>query len=92
MVTSSGKLSAFLRFTLSYRDVEDLLAERGTDDRNESIRQWVLKFGPIIARNLREIRPIPYPLILAIRMHHQNLGSNISRAASIECAVATRYN
>ena len=50
----------YLRFTLSYRDVEDLLAERGLTFSNESIRQWVLKFGPIIARNLRENRPKPY--------------------------------
>jgi putative transposase len=50
----------YLRFTLSYRDVEDLLAERGLMVSNESIRRWVLKFGPTIARNLREIRPKPY--------------------------------
>jgi transposase-like protein len=37
-------------FTLSYRDVEDLLAERGLTVSNESIRRWVLKFGLIIAR------------------------------------------
>jgi hypothetical protein len=42
----------YLRFTLSYRDVEDLLAERGLTVSNESIRRWVLKFGPIMARNL----------------------------------------
>ena len=46
----------YLRFTLSYRDVEDLLAERGLEISNESIRRWVLKFGPAIARNLRSIR------------------------------------
>ena len=40
----------YLRFTLSYRDVEDLLAERGLTVSNESIRRCVLKFGPIIAR------------------------------------------
>jgi transposase-like protein len=40
----------YLRFTLSYRDVEDLLVERGLMVSNESIRRWVLKFGPIIAR------------------------------------------
>jgi putative transposase len=45
----------YLRFTLSYRDVEDLLAERGLMVSNESIRRWVLKFGPIIAKNLRAI-------------------------------------
>ena len=30
----------YLRFTLSYRDVEDLLAERGLEVSNESIRRW----------------------------------------------------
>ena len=49
----------YLRFTLSYRDVEDLLAERGLTVSNESIRRWVHKFGPLIAKNLREIRPKP---------------------------------
>jgi putative transposase len=37
----------YLRFTLSYRDVEDLLAERGFDVSYETVRRWVLKFGPI---------------------------------------------
>jgi transposase-like protein len=36
----------YLRFTLSYRDVEDLLAERGLDISYETVRNWVLKFGP----------------------------------------------
>jgi transposase-like protein len=43
----------YLRFTLSYRDVEDLLAERGLDVSYETIRSWVLKFGPVIARRRR---------------------------------------
>jgi transposase-like protein len=50
----------YLRFTLSYRDVEDLLAERGLEVSNESIRRWVLKFGSAIARNLRSVRPRPH--------------------------------
>ena len=50
----------YLRFTLSYRDVEDLLAERGLMVSNESIRRWVLKFGPIIAKNLPAIRSKPH--------------------------------
>jgi putative transposase len=49
----------YLRFTLSYRDVEDLLAERGLDVSYETVRRWVLKFGPTIARNLRQRRPRP---------------------------------
>ena len=47
----------YLRFTLSYRDVEDLLAERGLDISYETIRRWVLKFGLLYARNLRRRRP-----------------------------------
>jgi putative transposase len=49
----------YLRFTLSYRDVEDLLAERGFDVSYETVRSWVLKFGPVIARRLRQRRPRP---------------------------------
>src|ERR1700747_549020 len=49
----------YLRFTLSYRDVEDLLAERGLDISYETVRSWVLKFGPVIARRLQRRRPRP---------------------------------
>jgi len=49
----------YLRFTLSYRDVEELLAERGLDNSYETVRCWVLKFGPVIARRLRRCRPRP---------------------------------
>src|SRR5689334_3149330 len=49
----------YLRFTLSYRDVEELLAERGLDVSYETVRRWVLKFGPLIARKLRQGRPRP---------------------------------
>ena len=47
----------YARFTLSYRDVEDLLAERGLDVSYETVRRWVLKFGPSFARELRRRRP-----------------------------------
>src|ERR671912_1239293 len=49
----------YLRFTLSYRDVEELLAERGVETSYETVRRWVLKFGPLFARNLRRLRPRP---------------------------------
>ena len=49
----------YLRFTLSYRDVEDLLAERGLDVSYETVRPWAPKFGPVIARRLRQRRPRP---------------------------------
>src|SRR5262244_2114587 len=48
-----------LRFTLSYRDVEDLLAERGVEIAYETVRRWVMKFGPVITRRLRRRRPQP---------------------------------
>src|ERR687894_982643 len=50
----------YLRFTLSFRDVEELLAERGIVVTYESIRRWVLAFGPTIARRLRMQRPKPH--------------------------------
>lgn len=49
----------YARFSLSYRDIEDLMAERGLDISYETVRRWVLKFGPAIARNLRNSRPCP---------------------------------
>ena len=39
----------YARFTLSFRDVEDMLAERGLDVSYETIRRWFLKFGTVIA-------------------------------------------
>lgn len=35
----------YFRFSLSYRDVENLLAERGIDVSYETIRRWAKKFG-----------------------------------------------
>jgi putative transposase len=49
----------YFRFTLSFRDVEELLAERGIEVSSETIRRWVLKFGPAFARELRRRRPRP---------------------------------
>ena len=49
----------YFRFTLSFRDVEDLLAERGLDVSYETVRRWVLKFGPLFARELRRRRHRP---------------------------------
>ena len=43
--------------TLIYRDVEEVLAERGLDVSYETLRRWVTKFGPAFARNLHRRRP-----------------------------------
>src|SRR5208337_1207570 len=52
----------YLRFTLSFRDVEDLLAERGVTVSYETIRRWVNHFGPSIAADLRKRRPKPHAI------------------------------
>ena len=49
----------YFRFTLSFRDVEELLAQRGIDVSYETVRMWTIKFGPQIARNLKARRPAP---------------------------------
>ena len=51
----------YFRFTLSFRDVEELLAQRGIEVSYETIRCWTLKFGPLIAANLRRRRSAPSP-------------------------------
>ena len=50
----------YLRFTLSFRDVEDLLAERGITVSYETVRRWVNHFGSKIAADLRKRRPRPH--------------------------------
>ena len=37
------------RFLLSYRDVQELLFERGVDVSHETVRVWCIKFGPDLA-------------------------------------------
>ncbi|MFM8755090.1 MAG: IS6 family transposase, partial [Phenylobacterium sp.] len=49
----------YYRFTLSIRDVEELLAQRGIEVSREAVRCWVIKFGPLIAANLRRRRSPP---------------------------------
>ena len=51
----------YFRFTLSFRDVEELLAQGGIEVSYETIRCWTIKFGPQIARNLKRRRPAPSP-------------------------------
>jgi len=43
----------YYRFSLSHRDIEDLLAERGINVSRESIRLWCNKFGAIYTRRLK---------------------------------------
>ena len=47
------------RFTLSFREIEEIIAERGIMVSYETIRQWCLKFGLQYAGELRRRRPQP---------------------------------
>ncbi|MCF1475423.1 IS6 family transposase, partial [Agrobacterium vitis] len=49
----------YLRFNLSLREVEEMFLERGVDVSYETVRRWIAKFGPQIARNLRRRQPRP---------------------------------
>ena len=51
----------YFRFSLSFRDVEELLVQRGIDVSYETIRCWTIKFGPLIARRLKKRRGPPSP-------------------------------
>jgi putative transposase len=49
----------YFRFCLSFRDVEELLCERGVSVTYEAIRKWCRKFGQQYANQLRRRRPRP---------------------------------
>jgi transposase-like protein len=49
----------YFRFTLSIRDVEELLAQRGIEASREAVRCWVNKFGPTMAASLRRRKMPP---------------------------------
>jgi len=49
----------YLRLNLSLCEIEEMLLERGIDVSYESVRRWISKFGPQIARNLRRRQAHP---------------------------------
>jgi putative transposase len=55
IISNSGWL--YFRFCLSYRDVEELMAERGVILTYEVVRYWCRKFGQAYANRLRHARP-----------------------------------
>jgi hypothetical protein len=46
----------YVRYPLSLRNVEDLLAERGIDISHETVRFWWNRFGPMFAAEIRKRR------------------------------------
>ena len=52
----------YFRFNLSFRDVEELLIERGIDVSYETIRRWVDKFGSTYAKRIKSRSENPSPI------------------------------
>jgi putative transposase len=49
----------YYRFSLGYRDVQELMADRGVIVSHEAVRYWCRKFGQVYANALRRRRPQP---------------------------------
>ena len=54
----------YFRFNLSFRDVEELMIERGIDVSYETIRRWVDKFGSTYSKRIRSRSETPSPVWL----------------------------
>ena len=52
----------YFRFNLSFRDVEELMIERGIDVSYETIRRWVGKFGSTYAKRIKSRSEPPSPI------------------------------
>ena len=49
----------YFRFSLSFRDIQEMMLERGVEVSYEAIRLWCLRFGAEYARRLRRQRGRP---------------------------------
>ena len=49
-------VSWYLRYALSYRDIEEMLLERGLTVDHSTINRWVLAYPPALERRLRRFR------------------------------------
>ena len=68
-----------VRFPLSLRNVEDLLAERGIDICHDTVRLWRNRFGPMFAAEIRRKR-VDYGLIVPFSYHAEGM-SIVTRIA-----------
>ena len=49
-------VSWYLRYPLSYRDIEELFRERGLEIDHSTLNRWVLAYAPLLERRLRAFR------------------------------------
>jgi hypothetical protein len=68
----------YLRFALSYRDVEELLTERGVEVDHLTIYRWVLRFTPLLAEAARPCRHA-----VGDRWHGDNVARTSRRRAQV---------
>jgi putative transposase len=59
----------YVRYPLSLRNVEDLLAERGIDISHETVRFWWNRFGPIFAAEIRKRQIVQMRTYPQLRWH-----------------------
>ena len=52
----------YFRFNLSFRDVKELMVERGVDVSYETVRRWVDKFGSTYAKRIKSRSEPPSPV------------------------------
>jgi len=80
------------RFPLSYRDVQELLHQRGIIVSHETLREWCIKFGPLFAEDLRHREPVGAPGGISTRCGYcrpiQNLSLFSSKYRWISCGKA----
>ena len=81
----------YVRFTLSFRDVEDLLAERGIAVSYETVRRWVNHFGPRIATDLRKRRPKPHTIWHLDEVYLKIDGRLVSNSPLDCCAIGRDF-
>src|SRR6266700_7127437 len=87
------------RFSLSFRDVEELLAQRGIVVTSETVRQWCLKFGQSSAMELRRRRPrcgykwYMYEMVLTIRGKKHSIWRAVDQDGNVlDILVQSRRN
>jgi putative transposase len=89
----------YFRFSLSFRDGEELLAQRGIVVTYETVRQWCLKFGQSSANELRRRRPrcgdkwYLDEIVLSIRGKKHSLWQAVDQAGNVlDILVQSRRN
>jgi transposase-like protein len=68
-------VSWYLRYPLSYRDIEELFLERGLEVDHSTLNRWVLAYAPLIERRLRTFRK---PHCGSIRVDETYVKSGVS--------------